>query len=496
MTTSILIHVDGREKIFLRGVPAHLTLRAFANQYEKLHSIRLPLTSVLGGLANLTLESQIIDLQVGVHDGSDVQVLDLRQSSPSNNAPKRGRLVRRAEDKSAAPATKPLPSNSRPIEVRALERDLYRIGFRCSSTGSPFDVLVDAETPPGKLSQHRESTPAKGGVSSPGGSPEVVFLVDTSGSMRDEIDGVKSSCSEFADQILHVNSRLRMALVGFDIGGHTGSATNYTVHDLGTYTIGVWEMADPKSFKDNIANLVLRQFGGVGCHVAGVGTPAVFEHACQSFSEASEGPGLRSMILISDEMGNTKNTERIISTLAENRVTCHVLGCTEEDYRNRYTPGPHQEIANRTGGAFWGIRATKGVQAFTQLLDEVGETIATGLRQRLATSKRSKKGTARARVLRTIPRPAAASRRSVGGAAKSLGENERFDFLTDFSCPHCGEKQREQCPHCGADVCSSSGRDSDVATCPACQGLYIPEDVDAVETRVSAANSGKGDKGK
>ena len=73
------------------------------------------------------------------------------------------------------------------------------------------------------------------------GSADIVFLVDTSGRMCDEIEAVKSSCQNFADKIIKDGTNVRLGLVGFDIGGHykTGDGQNYAVHNLSIYTIGI-----------------------------------------------------------------------------------------------------------------------------------------------------------------------------------------------------------------------------------------------------------------
>lgn len=82
---------------------------------------------------------------------------------------------------------------------------------------------------------------------------DVIFMLDTSGSMSDEIDAVKRSCQDFANHIAKVGANVRLGLIGFDIGGHRGSAAStYTVHNLSRYTIGVWPLARPEDFKRNV----------------------------------------------------------------------------------------------------------------------------------------------------------------------------------------------------------------------------------------------------
>ena len=42
-SVDILIRLDYREDIFLRGVPAQLSLRNFLNEYERRKTVRLPI---------------------------------------------------------------------------------------------------------------------------------------------------------------------------------------------------------------------------------------------------------------------------------------------------------------------------------------------------------------------------------------------------------------------------------------------------------------------
>ena len=100
---------------------------------------------------------------------------------------------------------------------------------------------------------------------------DIVFLVDTSGSMSDEIEGVKASCLDFAQTVQRAGSHVRLGLVGFDIGGHRGSTLGkpYTVHNLSKYTIGVWPLTTPEMFSHHVQSLTLSLFGGGGCYSKG-----------------------------------------------------------------------------------------------------------------------------------------------------------------------------------------------------------------------------------
>jgi uncharacterized protein YegL len=204
---------------------------------------------------------------------------------------------------------------------------------------------------------------------------DVVFLVDTSGSMADEIEAVKSSCVAFADRIAAEGADVRLGLVGFDIGGHAGRAAGYRVHDLSRYTIGVWPLADPRSFRSSIGALRLGLFGGGGCYLANLDTVDIFPHVARAFDGTSEHR--RVLVIVSDEMGSTDGVDAICGQLERANITAHVLGVP-------LAGGAHEQIAGRTGGHFWSIAEGRGAHTFGGILDEVANAIAHEIRQELA----------------------------------------------------------------------------------------------------------------
>ncbi|HXD31461.1 MAG TPA: hypothetical protein VN643_10115 [Pyrinomonadaceae bacterium] len=196
---------------------------------------------------------------------------------------------------------------------------------------------------------------------------DVIFMLDTSGSMSDEIDAVKRSCQDFANHIAKVGANVRLGLIGFDIGGHRGSsASTYTVHNLSRYTIGVWPLARPEDFKRNVQSLSLCLFGGAGCYLANKDTTDMFPHVVRAFSDPTNR---RVLVIISDEMGRNDGLNSICSQLTQASIQAHVLGVAGRS-------GAHQAIANQTGGQFWDISRSKGKHDFKSLLDTVAQTIA------------------------------------------------------------------------------------------------------------------------
>ena len=216
---------------------------------------------------------------------------------------------------------------------------------------------------------------------------DVVFLVDVSGSMGGEIEGVKASCENFARSIEKGGSHVRLGLVGFGIGGRGARSTkDYEVHCLSTYTIGVYGLAAPKDFRGNIQNLKIGLFGGGGCYLADEDTVEIFPHVLGLFGSSeskaiargerqSAARGRRKvLIIVSDEIGQTSGLQKIMAMLGDAGVVAYVLGVPG-------CSGAHERIATETGGQFWDILSSKGSQDFSGLLEAVAQTIAQNLPQ-------------------------------------------------------------------------------------------------------------------
>ena len=203
---------------------------------------------------------------------------------------------------------------------------------------------------------------------------EIVFLIDTSGSMSDEINSVKESCVNFASTIEKQGLDVKLGLVGFDIGGYYGTANSkFTVHNLSRYTIGIWKLAQPSAFKGNIQDLSVALFGGGGCYIANQDTVDIFPHVTSVFSEK----GKRILVIISDEIGDTSGVHAIVKTLKDASITTYVLGVASGK--------AHKQIAKDTGGEFWDILRCKGSADFSSLLvTNVAETIGREAKKTLA----------------------------------------------------------------------------------------------------------------
>lgn len=209
-------------------------------------------------------------------------------------------------------------------------------------------------------------------------SADVVFLMDTSGSMGGEIKAIRQNCIAFADQITKRGADVRLGLVGFDIGGHRGEKPrgSYEIHNLSEYTIGTWPLKSPAQFKSYIQELKLGQFGGCGCYLADRSTVEIFPHVIKLFAE-DRHESRRFLVIITDEIGSTDGVFEIARLLQDSGIVAHVLG----------VPGSnraHEQIAAKTGGQFWNILSSKGDQDFSSLLTTVGDTIGKEVKKVLA----------------------------------------------------------------------------------------------------------------
>ncbi len=223
---------------------------------------------------------------------------------------------------------------------------------------------------------------------------DIIFLVDTSGSMHGEIEGVKRSCQEFADRIIAEGATVRLGLVGFGIGRHSGQVQAYTVQSLSRYTIGIWPLADPPSFKQAIGSLRLGLCGGGGGYLADADTVDIFPAVVAAFDGAAEAQ--RILVIVSDEIGNTAGLESIVGQLREAGITTHVLGVARPG-------GAYEQIAERTGGKFWDISKKGKGYSFDEILKGVAATIAQEMKKRLADGTLSA-GTDLGAALRLIAR--------------------------------------------------------------------------------------------
>ncbi len=185
---------------------------------------------------------------------------------------------------------------------------------------------------------------------------DIIFLIDTSGSMANELEGVKRSCHDFAERIISAGVDCRMGVMDFDLpctGDWKTRAYN-------------WEIFGPMEapqLKNSISILKIGRLGGYGCYIGRTNTIPVVK----AFAESFPGDRTKIGILISDEYGDDAQAiAEIISILKKSKICMHVVGISKSC---------HEKIANESGGRFWDITTSRGRITFNDLLDDIAEEI-------------------------------------------------------------------------------------------------------------------------
>jgi VWFA-related protein len=192
---------------------------------------------------------------------------------------------------------------------------------------------------------------------------DVVFVFDTTGSMGDEVDGVKERCIAFAEELENKHRDYRLGLVTFwdEVKGVYGTGGKLT--------------DDVDEFKGWISTI--RPVGGEGAGDE--------ENDFGALKEAATGMQFRAeaqrvFILITDNLPHhygdppddgvpfddpDLTVDRTIDILGEPPVTVYAIAYGDAEFRR---------IADETGGRFYDIAAETD---FTDIIDEIGGLIAT-----------------------------------------------------------------------------------------------------------------------
>jgi len=180
---------------------------------------------------------------------------------------------------------------------------------------------------------------------------DIHFLIDTSGSMRNELESVKKSCIDFADHIISAGIDCRLGLIDFDKG-------------FRNYKWEIFGPCAPSTLKTSISKLSIGRLGGCGCYIGEKDTIPVIQAFADSFTDQKR---FKIGILISDEVGNNADAiPKIIHILQNNDICMHVVGLSNSC---------HVRIAEKTGGKFWDIVASRGKVSFDELLNDIAKEI-------------------------------------------------------------------------------------------------------------------------
>lgn len=249
-----------------------------------------------------------------------------------------------------APAGKPVIS----VQFAMDMSDLLNVTASCSHLRSERALDVNL------ISREDELAPVAPEV-------DIIFLVDTSGSMSAELDGVKRSCTEFAERVMQEGIGCRLGLMDFDLGVIAGVGLARgagLVRDHGGYNWQIFGPMDPVQFSGAIAGLRIGRLGGVGCYIGKANTVTVIRAFVKAFPDPNR---TRIGILISDEVGNDAHAiNEIGRILAEAGVCLYSVGVAGSC---------HQKLAEQTGGRFWDIFASRGHVDFSDLLNAIAVEI-------------------------------------------------------------------------------------------------------------------------
>lgn len=363
----------------------------------------------------------------------------------------------------------------------------------CSQQNKQFATIVHSDEAPIKFETKQSNS----------GSADIVFLIDSSGSMGDEMDAVKKTCSEFAEHIQReANATARLALVTYGCG-NLDNFSGASSKNHGRYNTISWPLMEPKAFHSVVnQHLKVGISGWGGCYTAEIATIPVWEEAISQFSSSSfskgsknKDVGLKFVVHISDEVGDAAGVGSIVGSCASGGIIVHTMGCN--------SPG-HTEISSRTGGKFWDIRSTGGVADLSGILEEVSIEIAKAVSLQKSTSKgkAAKKQGPRCVQTSNSPRFATSGQSNQGSRAtadSSISDDEGWNAIDDFSCYYCENTQYAVCPECQVHICfggvKSSTKGASTIACGVCNWEGEIEFVDSVESLAKSRSSGKG-KGK
>jgi VWFA-related protein len=207
---------------------------------------------------------------------------------------------------------------------------------------------------------------------------DIVFVFDTTGSMDDEIDGLKRTAIDFAHQLRANNRDFRLGLVDFK------DTVERRFNNDGTLT------DNENEFQGWVSNL---RAGG------GDDTPENAYAAIKAASQMNFRGGAQIIfILITDAPphhygdGSRYNdpdltVERQLAILSDQSITLYPVAYNDPEYRH---------LATETGGRFYDLQLNPD---FTGIIDEIGATIASQYKITYESTRPTPDGTRRGIVV-------------------------------------------------------------------------------------------------
>jgi len=225
------------------------------------------------------------------------------------------------------------------VEFRMDGSDLLHVTARCQTAQTAQSLDVNLVSSQDQFQQQTAAT-------------DIMFLIDTSGSMSSELSAVKEQCQAFADQVEAAGIDCRVGLMDFDKPSG------------GPYKWEIFPPTNAVQLKAAIGGLRIGRLGGVGCYVGAADTIPVMSAFAESFPSADR---TRMGVLISDEVGNdAASIKTILDILTSHNICMHAVGVAGSC---------HQRITETTGGSFWNIATTQGRVDLTEVLKSIAAEI-------------------------------------------------------------------------------------------------------------------------
>lgn len=219
---------------------------------------------------------------------------------------------------------------------------------------------------------------------------DIVFVFDTTGSMGEEIEGMKNTSIAFADKLRESNRDFRLGLVAF------GDEIREVHKPDGSLT------ADAEEFKGWISRL--RALGGGD-------DPEISLDAVQRAMQMSFRPDAqRIFVLITDARAHVKGDGTFFSQIVPEELIAKLKSGSYTVYVVSYDYPLLPSLARETGGEFYNMW---GRSDFTQIIQKIGGLIASQYRLTYLSARPSYDGTRRGIEVR------------VGGAKASGGYTEK-----------------------------------------------------------------------
>lgn len=345
---------------------------------------------------------------------------------------------------------KPVIFQPNPPPTKRAKR--YHISFICNENKKLWNCAVKSEDSPIIL---------KTSDISPKNSTEVIFLVDGTQSMANEISTIRRTCGRFAQSIASTGSEVRFGLVAYGIAGENFSWKKKMPQGIQkkyrsptsrntAYCTVAWPLTSAEKFQAIVEDeMRIGIAGRKGCYFPGAGSLNVLYDTMKIYSKLDNSVN-RYIVHISDEYDKTNanaDQKKIIQVCNSNDIVMHIWGC---DTR------AHREVANKTGGSWWPIDKTLGPDEFDTILHSISETIAEAVTLK-STDFSSPEDDFGPRCIQYNSSPASEFTQGENsrGTKNTLNDNEGYVAIDNFECMYCQISKYFVCQSCGEHNCRS-----------------------------------------